>query len=618
MNIQFQVAGFLITLVLSILYVSKRNLNLYSSKLFGNCISVTLMMLFWDMVSVIAISFDDTIPKIIVEIICKIYLVFLVKIVSTALLYISNDALGEIKHRKYTKVVMLSNVIALIIIFLLPISVYHEGRVVYSYGPCTTFVYGLSAFYFICCILFMLVFKKHIYKRRWFAFWIWLLSWISATAIQFMFSELLLVGFSGALGITVLYVMLENPETVIDRKLGCFNTYAMINYLNELFERNEPFRVFSFCFDEVINEQEELIANLLKLTNKYTNSYIFNGLNKDFLLVMRNESDVASIEKYIENEAAKEDSLLRGVHIAFMPNGLKALTSENVQQIFEHYHLEFHHVSGDVVNTITDQMIADFLKSNEMIEEIVLALEEDRVEVHLQPIYNIRSDTFTSAEALVRIRKDDGNLLPPGLFIPVAESTGLIVELGERIFEKVCKFISEYKPWEYGLEYIEVNLSILQCEQSDLSERLLQIMNKYGINPSRINLEITETATLNAKKKLLRNMDVLMKSGCTFSLDDFGKGESNLMYIVEMPVEIVKLDYDMTKAFHVNEKAKSVVKSVVNMAHEMGLHLVAEGIENEKELSCMREVGVDYIQGYFFSKPLPVEQYYQFICENNK
>lgn len=620
MNIEFQIAGFCVVLLLAILFTTKRSLNLYSSKIFMDIMGVTLVLLFTDILSVVAITYKDYLPLIWVEVICKLYVTFLIAIVSSALLYIANDALGEIKHRKFSKIIIGLDLIGAVGVFLLPIKIYSEGRIVYTYGPCTTFVYAFVMVYFAAIFVIMIAKRKIIYKRRLVAFLVWSLVWIGAAVIQLFDSQLLLVGFATSLGTIVLYVMLENPETNIDRQLGCFNSYAMTNYLNELYGRNEAFHVFSFCFDEIFVEQDELIKRLLTKVYKFKHSYIFKGLNTDFLLVIKDENDAKIITDFINKEAnsTNGEGLLKDVHIAFLENGLKAGSSEDIQKLFDYYHLEFHHVSGETINIITDQMVIDFLNSNKMSEEILLALEEDRVEVHLQPIFSLRTNTFTSAEALVRIRGKDGSLIPPGLFIPVAESTGLIVELGERIFEKTCKFLADYKPWEYGFEYVEVNLSVVQCEQANLSKRLTDIMSKYDISPKRVNLEITETATLNAKKKLLKNMDILMKEGCTFSLDDFGKGESNLMYIVEMPVSIVKLDYDMTKAFHEVPKAKSVVRSVVSMAHEMGLHIVAEGIENEKELESMREVGIDYIQGYYFSKPLPIEQYYSFICEKNK
>ena len=178
---------------------------------------------------------------------------------------------------------------------------------------------------------------------------------------------------------------------------------------------------------------------------------------------------------------------------------------------------------------------------------------------------------------------------------------------------QVCSFLKNSDALKLGLRIVEVNLSVIQCERRDLAERLIAIADKYEVSPEYINLEITETASISARATLLANMKKLMDYGFKFSLDDFGKGESNLMYVVEMPVSIVKLDYDLTKAFFGSSKAKLVLRAVVSMAHGMELKLVAEGIETKEELISMCKEGIDYIQGFYYSKPLPMWEYLEFI-----
>ena len=207
--------------------------------------------------------------------------------------------------------------------------------------------------------------------------------------------------------------------------------------------------------------------------------------------------------------------------------------------------------------------------------------------------------------------------MSPTVFIPVAEESGQILELGERVFEKTCEFLKNSEALTLGIQLIEVNLSVIQCERRDLAKRLLAIANRYEISPENINLEITETASISARAILLENMKTLMEYGFRFSLDDFGKGESNLMYVVEMPVCIVKLDYDMIKAFTSSRKAQMVVRAVVGMAHSLNLKLVAEGVETKEELDAICSEDIDYIQGYYYSKPLPVHEFIQFIKEKN-
>ena len=265
------------------------------------------------------------------------------------------------------------------------------------------------------------------------------------------------------------------------------------------------------------------------------------------------------------------------------------------------------------INIIDENSVAKKRERDAMLGTILKAMEEDRVEVFFQPIYATDTKKFVSAEALVRIRREDGSIIPPGLFIPIAEETGLIVKLGERVFEKVCRFITEHAPEQYGVEYIEINLSVVQCEAKSLAKCYSDIMDKYKINPAFINLEITESASIVMRKTLLDNMKALISYGVSFSLDDFGNGQSNLNYIVDMPVNIVKFDREMSQAFFRDEKAKYVMNAAMQMIHGMKLKIVSEGIESEEQYLAMEELSIDYIQGYYFSKPLPETAFLAFL-----
>ena len=191
----------------------------------------------------------------------------------------------------------------------------------------------------------------------------------------------------------------------------------------------------------------------------------------------------------------------------------------------------------------------------------------------------------------------------------------MIIRLGEIVFEKVCSFVKKNRLRQYGIQYVEVNLSVLQCADERLSEKFINIMEKYKVSPDMINLEITETASMRAKRILLDNMKNLMNYGVNFSLDDFGTGESNLNYIVDMPVSIVKFDKGMTDAYFRNGRASYVMDAAIRMIQGMHLKIVSEGVETEKQFEVMKDLGINYIQGYYFSKPLPELEFLQFIEE---
>ena len=252
-------------------------------------------------------------------------------------------------------------------------------------------------------------------------------------------------------------------------------------------------------------------------------------------------------------------------------------------------------------------------------DNCTIAIENDLIVVNYQPIYSKEKNKITSAEALVRIKDPNGALIYPNSFIELAEKNGLISKLGEKVFIHVCDFINKYNLNELGLEYIEVNLSVVQCGDEKLADRYIEIMKEYNINPKNINLEITETASTNLRNIMINNMKKLIDYGVSFSLDDFGMGNSNLNYIIEMPVEIVKFDRILVNSYFNDDKAKFVMTRIIEMIKALRLEIVLEGIETKEMLDEVLKLDIDFIQGYYYSKPVSEIDFVKYVNEfNNK
>lgn len=243
------------------------------------------------------------------------------------------------------------------------------------------------------------------------------------------------------------------------------------------------------------------------------------------------------------------------------------------------------------------------------------AIEQDTLEVHYQPIYNIEKQSYTSAEALVRIRDDLLGNISPEVFIPIAERNGSILKMGSMIFEKVCKFISENDLQNTTIEYIEVNVSVVQCMQKDFVEHLNEIMDKYGVKPCQINLEVTETAAVNSIAILQENIEKLYHQGISFALDDYGSGYATIGYIHQLPFKIIKLDKLMVWDAFENERAGITLRYTVGMLKELKVHIVAEGVETKEQQSRLSDIGCDYLQGWYYSKAIPPEEFADLIQE---
>jgi EAL domain-containing protein (putative c-di-GMP-specific phosphodiesterase class I) len=448
----------------------------------------------------------------------------------------------------------------------------------------------------------------------------WNILWIAAATIQFFFNGILLVGYASSLGMMILYFKLENPDAALDRETGVFNSHVFYMYLKQMFDRGKSVSILMISIDQRFLDKsavdEERVLDIIDYLRQFEGVKVFKGVNCDFVLMFEKkefyeDSKNQIIQRFHDDwNGMTYEPLFLGI-----ANSQIAESSDEIYHLIRYFKQHYNMLNVHKLIEIDRGMVEERRKYAAMVKTIGDALREDRVEVFYQPIYNVKKNRFVSAEALVRIRNLDGTLIQPGEFIPVAESTGIISQLGERVFEKVCQFITEQKIWEIGIEYIEINLSVHQCESHSLARRYLAIMNKYGVDPTMINFEITESGTIQTKALFMNNMKSLMDSGATFTLDDFGNGESNLNYIVDMPVEIVKFDRYMTKAYFEKSRGKVVMETTTDMILKLGLKIVSEGVETAEQLETVKSLGVQYIQGYYFSRPLPQEAFLGFIRE---
>ena len=252
------------------------------------------------------------------------------------------------------------------------------------------------------------------------------------------------------------------------------------------------------------------------------------------------------------------------------------------------------------------------------IEDIIdKAIKDGNVKMYYQPIYDVHTGTFHSAEALARIIDPEYGLISPGIFIPAAEAQGLIIPLGDVVMEEVFRFISQNDLEALGLSYIEINLSVAQCMENNLPEKVKALQEKYKIHPEQVNLEITETVFENISEIMMENVKELTRMGYSFALDDYGIGYSSIQRVNHLPLQLIKIDKSMLdEADH--ENGRIILESTVKMMQNIGKNLVVEGAETFEMVETLKRMSTDYIQGFYFSKPLPEEDFVNFLKANLK
>lgn len=240
------------------------------------------------------------------------------------------------------------------------------------------------------------------------------------------------------------------------------------------------------------------------------------------------------------------------------------------------------------------------------------AAAEGEFSVYFQPRVDLASMEVVSAEALMRWRDKEKGYISPGEFIPVAEDTGLVVDLGRWILEEACRCRSR-RAEGFGVRTISVNLSPVQLSRGKVIEDVEAILKETGLPPEALELEVTETVLLSSSSEAERSLRTLRDMGVRIALDDFGTGYSSMSYLVRFPIDVLKIDRSFVSRMLSDSVSLSIVRSVIALGKNLGLEVVAEGVETEEELALLRAEGCDQVQGFVFSKALPEREFCRWV-----
>lgn len=291
-----------------------------------------------------------------------------------------------------------------------------------------------------------------------------------------------------------------------------------------------------------------------------------------------------------------------------------------VDRMFDRALLAAESIKGQYNKTFAvydDNLRAKLVHEKAITDDMEAALSEEQFVIYLQPKYSLVNECMVGAEALVRWIHPEWGVMSPGEFIPLFEKKAFISRLDKYVWEKVCVLLSGWKSKGYPLIPISVNVSRVDMYQSHLEEYLLELTKKYEIEPSYLHLEITESAYAETPNQIFSTIEKLHKLGFIIEMDDFGSGYSSLNMLSQMTLDILKLDMKFIQ----NEMSKPVNRSIMNdiiaMAHKMHLSVVAEGVETGEQMKRLQSMGCDYVQGYYFAKPMPVEEFEK-LWQNQK
>lgn len=272
----------------------------------------------------------------------------------------------------------------------------------------------------------------------------------------------------------------------------------------------------------------------------------------------------------------------------------------------------------NIVAFFDESLHRDEAKRNEIENDMRRALNNGEFQVYLQPQFDINNEKVAGAEALIRWNHPDKGRMRPDEFIPVFESNGFITEIDEYVLETVCSALDKWRKKGYEIFPISVNQSRLHLYQTDYTARLTSTINRYNVPAAMIELEMTESIAFENQELLKKITSELHKIGFTLSMDDFGSGYSSLNVLKDLPFNVLKLDKGFFEESSDTDRGRNIIKSVIEMAKDLGMKTISEGIEEYRQVEFLKQAGCDMIQGYYYGRPVSLADFERTVFEKNE
>ena len=275
-------------------------------------------------------------------------------------------------------------------------------------------------------------------------------------------------------------------------------------------------------------------------------------------------------------------------------------------------------IKGQYDNCISyynDEIKQKIIKEQEIINSMTKALASGEFIIYLQPQYNYKEGKISGAEALVRWKHPEKGLIPPCDFIPIFETNGFIIKLDENVWEQVCKL--QRKWLDEGLTPLPISVNVSRADllKGAVAEKLMGLIEKYDLTPDLLRVEVTETAYMDNPQQLITEIDKLRNNGLLVEMDDFGSGYSSLNMLKDVPIQVLKTDLKFLDGSGIEARKERILDSIIGMAHQMGMLVIAEGVETKEQADYLLQLKCEHMQGYYFSRPVPVEEFEKMVYQ---
>ena len=457
-----------------------------------------------------------------------------------------------------------------------------------------------------------------------------------------IFSNLLIIGAISIIHFShrkiIKYQQSIREQAVTDRITGLPNRFACGELMRDLHKHSENFALVSIDLndfksindtmghdtgDEVLREVARRWKVLANSQASGTVDFIARNSGDEFMLVISDYDSSDAVERTIEayrNELEKKITIDDCDYYLTACFGY-ALFPEDTDIIENLYlfadaalHETKNHGSGSRTLRFTPGVL-NTEKTLEIERKIRSALSSNKIYFNLQPQYDI-DHRLRGFEALARMKDDDGTLISPSDFIPVAEKTGLVERIDMRVFELAMDFLDEVSKEVDNDVILSVNISVKHLMKNNFIDNIKRILASHSIAPERIEMEITESIMIDSAEKALQRINEIKALGLKIAIDDFGTGYSSLSYLNSFPSDMLKIDKSFIDQMNLSNSSKQYVAMIISIGHILGLKVISEGVESKDQVNVLRNIGCDFIQGFVWGRPLPPEDAEKLLKES--
>ncbi len=621
-NYNFVLPSFAILIILLVYYLSRPQVSIRINRTFIVLLLIDFLVIIFDLLASEADADFQSFPILLVKLLNYFYFAFFIARSFWFYLYSVNILHMQFHGLKGIKVVFgavfaLAELITFMSLFTG--DVFSVDAAGYHAGPSYNIIYVSFIFYIFLSLLLLWFYSERLSRYELYSAIAYNIILLIGNVVRFLMPQYLVMNTFCLMAILIIYLTFQNPDLYTSDRGPTLNRKAFRIMLEETRDSG-AFRVLAFVLRNYNDEREIYGYNQMDQGITLISEFLAETFPKDHIFYLRNgcfailgdtSLDWTGMQEKIAERFQKPwraDEADLFLNVSFVRISSDA-DHEDINSILDRLLAAFSEAGRKVgaTGTLIDlDQIHEVDRNVDVKRTLEHAIDNDEVEIYLQPLIESAAGSMIGAEVLARITNEEGRVLSPAVFIPIAEQNGQINRLGAQVFEKACRFISEGNLEKTGISWLNVNLSPIQCMKKDLSGEFSEILRKYNVRADQIHLEITEASMIDLSM-LQKQITTLKSNGFQFALDDYGSGYSNLTRVKHYPFINIKLDMEVVWDYF--REKDVLLPAIVQAFKQLQLTITAEGIETKEMAEAMTEIGCDFLQGYYFSKPLPVPEF---------